>query len=46
MVYKLKYGNTNTFLIRGTSGNLLIDTDYVLATHYHPDHISEYKESM
>lgn len=58
----LRYGNTNTFFIRGTSGNLLIDTDYagtlssfyreikkhdirvsdisyVLATHYHPDHI-------
>lgn len=62
MVTELKYGNTNTFLIRGTVGNLLIDTDYagtlpafyrvikehdikvcdidyVLATHYHPDHI-------
>ena len=55
---KLRYGNTNTFFIRG----LLIDTDYagtlsafykalkqagltvrdiryVLATHYHPDHM-------
>ena len=62
MITKLKYGNTNTFFIRGTVGNLLIDTDYagtlpafyraikehdikirdidyVLATHYHPDHI-------
>lgn len=62
VVTKLKYGNTNTFFIRGTVGNLLIDTDYagtlplfyraikehdikvrdidyVLATHYHPDHI-------
>lgn len=62
MVIKLKYGNTNTFFVRGISGNLLIDTDYagtlssfykeikknnielsdityVLATHYHPDHI-------
>ena len=62
VIIKLKYGNTNTFLIRGTVGNLLIDTDYagtlsafyraikehnikirdinyVLATHYHPDHI-------
>lgn len=62
MVSKLKYGNTNTFFVRGTDGNLLIDTDYagtlpafyraikehnikisdityVLATHYHPDHI-------
>jgi len=28
MHIKLKYGNTNTFFIRGTSGNLLIDTDY------------------
>lgn len=62
MISKLKYGNTNTFFIRGTGGNLLVDTDYagtlpafyvemkkhnikisdityVLATHYHPDHI-------
>lgn len=58
MITKLKYGNTNTFLVDG----LLIDTDYagtlpafykeikkngipltdikyVLATHYHPDHM-------
>ena len=58
---KLRYGNTNTFLLRG-SGGLLIDTDYagtlaafyreikrngaevsdidyVMATHYHPDHM-------
>ena len=69
MITKLKYGNTNTFLIRGTSGNLLIDTDYagtlpafyraikeqgirvsdihyVLATHYHPDHIGLVSELM
>ena len=62
MVSKLKYGNTNTFFVRGINGNLLVDTDYagtlpafyraikehnikisdityVLATHYHPDHI-------
>jgi len=62
MVNRLKYGNTNTFFIRGTAGNLLVDTDYagtlpffykeikrqninlkdityVLATHYHPDHM-------
>lgn len=62
MVTRLKYGNTNTFFIRGTVGNLLVDTDYagtlplfykeikrqnislkdityVLATHYHPDHM-------
>ena len=59
---KLKYGNTNTFFIRGTQSGLLVDTDYagtlpafykamknagirmsdikyVLATHYHPDHM-------
>ena len=59
---KLKYGNTNTFFIRGNESGLLIDTDYagtlpafykaaknagikvtdikyVLATHYHPDHM-------
>lgn len=28
MVTKLRYGNTNTFLIRGSSGALLLDTDY------------------
>lgn len=61
-VIKLRYGNTNTYLIRGTKGTLLVDTDfagtlpafykaikaegikvsditYVLATHYHPDHM-------
>lgn len=69
MVIKLKYGNTNTFLIRGKSGYLLIDTDYagtlpafygaikqynikvndilyILATHYHPDHIGLVSELM
>ncbi len=69
MVNKLKYGNTNTFFIHGTSGNLLVDTDYagtlpafyktikeynikisdityVLATHYHPDHIGLISELM
>ena len=68
-VSKLRYGNTNTFLIRGKSGNLLVDTDYagrmsafygaikshnikvsdisyVLATHYHPDHIGLASELM
>ena len=62
MITKIKYGNTNTFFIRGKHGGLLVDTDYagtlpafykaikennikindityVLATHYHPDHI-------
>jgi len=28
MLTKLKYGNTNTWLIRGTGGNLLVDTDW------------------
>lgn len=69
MVTKLKYGNTNTFLIMGKKGNLLIDTDYagtlpgfyraikekkikisdinyVLATHYHPDHMGLVCELM
>ena len=69
MVSKIKYGNTNTFFIRGVGGNLLIDTDYagtmsafyraikqhnikisdityVLATHYHPDHIGLVSELM
>lgn len=69
MVSKLRYGNTNTFLVRGKSGYLLIDTDYagtmpvfygaikkykikvsdityVLATHYHPDHIGLVSELM
>lgn len=69
MVSKLKYGNTNTFLIRGSNGNLLVDTDYagtlsafyraikeqdikvneityVLATHYHPDHMGLISELM
>ncbi|MDE7294742.1 MAG: MBL fold metallo-hydrolase [Oscillospiraceae bacterium] len=62
MITKLKYGNTNTFLVHGSRGSLLIDTDfagtlplffrelgknslkisdisYVIATHYHPDHM-------
>ena len=69
MVSKLKYGNTNTFLVQGENGYLLIDTDYagtmpafyraikehgikvsdisyVLATHYHPDHIGLVGELM
>ncbi len=66
---KLKYGNTNTYLIEGSDSNLLIDTDYagtlnafykaikqndikvrsigyVLATHYHPDHMGLIGELM
>ena len=62
MLIKLRYGNTNTFFLRGTKGGLLVDTDYagtlpaffraikqagigiqdityMMATHYHPDHI-------
>ena len=58
----LKYGNTNTYFLKGKDGSLLIDTDYagtmskffksikaadisirdisyVIATHYHPDHM-------
>lgn len=69
MITKLKYGNTNTFLVAGSNGTLLIDTDYagtlaafyraikeqgvkisdityVLATHYHPDHIGLVSELM
>ncbi|MCM1388009.1 MAG: MBL fold metallo-hydrolase [Bacillus sp. (in: Bacteria)] len=65
----LKYGNTNTFFVRGISSSLLIDTDYagtlpmlykqlkkssihlndityILATHYHPDHIGLVSELM
>ena len=59
---RLRYGNTNTFLIPAARSYLLLDTDYagtlpafyraiktnavqvkeigwVLATHYHPDHM-------
>ena len=69
MVIKLKYGNTNTFLVQGERGYLLVDTDYagtlpafygeikqhnikvsdilyILATHYHPDHIGLVSELM
>jgi len=59
MITKLKYGNTNTFLIRGESGTLpgfyraikeagirISDIDYVLATHYHPDHMGLISELM
>jgi len=28
MLTKLKYGNTNTYLIRGNAANLLVDTDW------------------
>lgn len=69
MALGIRYGNTNTFFISGTSGNLLIDTDYagtlslfykeikrhnivlndityVMATHYHPDHMGLVGELM
>ena len=65
----LRYGNTNTFFLRGSKGGLLVDTDmagtlsgfyraikaggvsmkeitYVLATHYHPDHMGLIGELM
>ena len=36
-IVTLKYGNTYTFLVKGTSGNLLVDTDYAgtLQGFYH-----------
>ena len=66
---RLKYGNTNTYFIRGDKGGLLIDTDwagtlpafykaikangikigdigFVLATHWHPDHMGLVSELM
>lgn len=66
---RLRYGNTNTFLIPGSNGYLLLDTDYagklpafyravkqagvkvsdisfVLATHFHPDHMGLIPELM
>ena len=69
MTIKLRYGNTNTFLVPGGGGYLLVDTDYagtlpgfykalkaacvqlkdisfVLATHYHPDHMGLIPELM
>ena len=69
MVTKLRYGNTNTYFIRGTEGGILVDTDwagtlpgfygalkssklrledisYVLATHYHPDHMGLISQLM
>ena len=70
MTIKLRYGNTNTFLVPCCSGYLLVDTDcagtlpafykalktvaevkskdiaYVLATHYHPDHMGLIPELM
>ena len=69
MITKIRYGNTSTFLIRGTKANILVDTDYagtlpafykaikdlgikvsdigyVLATHYHPDHVGLVSELM
>lgn len=69
MLTKIRYGNTNTILLQGDTGSVLIDTDYagtmpafykaikglgikvsdityVLATHYHPDHIGLISELM
>ncbi|MBP3255593.1 MAG: MBL fold metallo-hydrolase [Clostridia bacterium] len=60
MIQLLKYGNTNTYYIKGRNGSILVDTDwagtlqafykkikelnitqidYLLITHYHPDHM-------
>ncbi len=33
MLTKLRYGNTNTFFIKGSGGGLLIDTDYAGTLH-------------
>ena len=69
MTIKLRYGNTNTFLVPGNGRYLLVDTDYagtlpafykalktagvqmkdiafILATHYHPDHMGLIPELM
>ena len=69
MLTTIKYGNTNTYIIHGTCGNLLVDTDYagtmqgfyraikehnikvsdityILATHYHPDHMGLVSDLM
>ena len=35
MVTKLKYGNTNTYFIRGAKGTILLDTE-PLITHTYP----------
>ena len=35
MVTKLKYGNTNTYFIRGAKGTILIDTESLI-THTYP----------
>ncbi len=66
---RLKYGNTNTFFLKGTNSGLLFDTDYagtradfyktikqngiavkdieyVLASHYHPDHMGLISDLM
>lgn len=67
VIKNLRYGNTNTFYLEGSSGSLFVDTDYagtlqqffravktagidlksisyLLATHYHPDHIGLFSE--
>lgn len=69
MLTRLRYGNTNTFLLSGDKGSILVDTDYagtikafyksikglgirisdityILATHYHPDHMGLISELM
>lgn len=62
MIKEIKYGTTNTYLIKGTNGTILFDTcwagtlpafchamgeagekvqdiNYILISHYHPDHM-------
>ena len=62
MIKEIKYGTTNTYLIKGRSGTILFDTgwagtlaafchavgeagekvqdiNYILISHYHPDHM-------
>ena len=69
MIHRLKYGNTNCFVIDGNNGCLMIDTDmpgtlnglyrslkeheiafkdirFLVATHFHPDHIGLVSELM
>ena len=67
MIKEIKYGTTNTYLIKGGSGSLLFDTgwagtlkafcsamgdagekvqdiNYILISHYHPDHMGIVQE--
>ena len=67
MIKEIKYGTTNTYLIKGRSGTILFDTgwagtlaafchalgeagekvqdiNYILISHYHPDHMGIVQE--